>query len=100
MEDSYPKRDKGIFTDKKMIPHPDEERSEDTFGDNNLFHAYSLTNHQILNTQDRQFSCIQCDKAFSQSSKLKRHKLSHTGEKKFVCTQCDPLTRLSLGQIP
>ena len=89
MEDTYPQRDKGMSTDEKMIPQPDEERSEDTFGDNNFCHAYSLTNHQIPNTGDRQFSCIQCNKDFSQSSPLKKHKLVHTGEKKFACDQCD-----------
>ena len=45
--------------------------------------------HKLLHTGEKEFVCTQCDKAFSESSKLKRHKRSHSGEKPFACFQCD-----------
>ena len=84
MEDTHPQSDKGIATDQNQMSRTDEERSEDTFGDN----SDSLTTNQIHHEGDKRFSCIQCDKVFSKSSCLKKHKLVHTGAKQFTCDQC------------
>ena len=35
------------------------------------------------------FKCSQCDKSFSESSKVIRHQLIHRGEKRFFCSDCD-----------
>ena len=40
-------------------------------------------------TDDKPFSCLQCDKRYSTSSALKTHKRTHTGDKPFSCSQCD-----------
>ena len=79
----------GISTDENQMSSTDEERLSNSFGDNILLHSDSLTFHQIPNTGDGQFSCIQCNRAFSKSGRLKKHKLVHTGEKQFVCDQRD-----------
>ena len=88
MEDTYLQNNKAISTDKNLMSRTDEERSEDTFVDNNMFHSDSLRTHQIPNIGDMRFSCFQCDKVFNQSGCLKKHNLFHTGAKQFNCDQC------------
>jgi hypothetical protein len=37
----------------------------------------------------KSFVCVDCDKAFSQSSNLTSHQRTHSGEKPFLCVDCD-----------
>ncbi|XP_037377102.1 zinc finger protein 42 homolog, partial [Talpa occidentalis] len=45
----------------------------------------SLRKHLLIHGP-RDYVCAECEKAFTESSKLKRHFLVHTGEKPFQCT--------------
>ena len=35
------------------------------------------------------FSCVQCEKGFTQKGNLNQHKLTHDGVKPFTCHQCE-----------
>ena len=43
----------------------------------------------LSHTGEKQFKCMFCEKAFSQSISLTRHKQSHTGEKPFKYSFCE-----------
>ncbi|XP_069611362.1 oocyte zinc finger protein XlCOF22-like [Ranitomeya imitator] len=44
--------------------------------------------YQIAHTEEKQFSCSECEKSYSFKSRLVAHLRSHTGEKPFSCSEC------------
>ncbi|XP_077111616.1 uncharacterized protein LOC143767284 [Ranitomeya variabilis] len=44
--------------------------------------------YQIAHTEEKQFSCSECEKSYSCKSRLVIHQRSHTGEKPFSCSEC------------
>ncbi|XP_056408132.1 uncharacterized protein LOC130307127 [Hyla sarda] len=48
----------------------------------------SSVGHQKDCAKEKQYSCSECGKCFTQKSNLMRHKRSHTGEKPFSCPEC------------
>ena len=88
MEDTSPQSNKEIFTSEELIIQQISQTKEKHFA-HNVSYSGSLKIHQINNTGDMQFSCIQCNKDFSELGDIKRHMLSHSGGKQLVCTQCD-----------
>ncbi|XP_053704225.1 histone-lysine N-methyltransferase PRDM16 isoform X3 [Synchiropus splendidus] len=50
---------------------------------------YSLSQHMIVHTEEREYKCDQCPKAFNWKSNLIRHQMSHDSGKRFECENCD-----------
>ncbi|XP_049609458.1 histone-lysine N-methyltransferase PRDM16 isoform X5 [Syngnathus scovelli] len=50
---------------------------------------YSLGQHMIVHTEEREYKCDQCPKAFNWKSNLIRHQMSHDSGKRFECENCD-----------
>uniref|UniRef100_A0A8C7I9H3 C2H2-type domain-containing protein n=1 Tax=Oncorhynchus kisutch TaxID=8019 RepID=A0A8C7I9H3_ONCKI len=50
---------------------------------------YSLGQHMIVHTEEREYRCDQCPKAFNWKSNLIRHQMSHDSGKQFECQNCD-----------
>ncbi|CDQ90422.1 unnamed protein product [Oncorhynchus mykiss] len=50
---------------------------------------YSLGQHMIVHTEEREYKCDQCPKAFNWKSNLIRHQMSHDSGKQFECQNCD-----------
>jgi hypothetical protein len=42
----------------------------------------------IVHTEEREYKCDQCPKAFNWKSNLIRHQLSHDSGKRFECENC------------
>eukprot|EP00092_Neocalanus_flemingeri_P002456 GFUD01002627.1.p1 GENE.GFUD01002627.1~~GFUD01002627.1.p1 ORF type:complete len:426 (-),score=93.80 GFUD01002627.1:161-1438(-) len=52
-------------------------------------HQYTLVRHLPVHTDERNFQCDQCEKAFRQLSTLTQHKASkHSNSKPYVCEIC------------
>ncbi|EDL14969.1 PR domain containing 16, isoform CRA_d, partial [Mus musculus] len=49
---------------------------------------YSLEQHMIVHTEEREYKCDQCPKAFNWKSNLIRHQMSHDSGKRFECENC------------
>lgn len=49
----------------------------------------SLGQHMIVHTEEREYKCDQCPKAFNWKSNLIRHQMSHDSGKRFECENCD-----------
>ncbi len=43
----------------------------------------------IVHTDEREYKCDQCPKAFNWKSNLIRHQMSHDNGKRFECENCD-----------
>jgi len=39
----------------------------------------------VVHSDEKPFSCTECNKTFSREPDLKRHKITHTEEKKYKC---------------
>lgn len=42
----------------------------------------------IVHTEEREYKCDQCPKAFNWKSNLIRHQMSHDSGKRFECENC------------
>lgn len=61
----------------------------DWFADEFVFSQSSLGQHMIVHTEEREYKCDQCPKAFNWKSNLIRHQMSHDSGKRFECENCD-----------
>ena len=50
-----------------------------------------LIDHMKYHTDDREFKCKICDKAFIKNDHLARHLVIHSGDRKHKCPVCDKL---------
>ncbi|XP_049733632.1 histone-lysine N-methyltransferase PRDM16 isoform X2 [Elephas maximus indicus] len=48
----------------------------------------NLEQHMIIHTEEREYKCDQCPKAFNWKSNLIRHQMSHDSGKRFECENC------------
>lgn len=59
------------------------------FTDELVLSLSSLGQHMIVHTEEREYKCDQCPKAFNWKSNLIRHQMSHDSGKRFECENCD-----------
>lgn len=59
------------------------------FTDGLVLSLSSLGQHMIVHTEEREYKCDQCPKAFNWKSNLIRHQMSHDSGKRFECENCD-----------
>lgn len=48
----------------------------------------------IVHTEEREYKCDQCPKAFNWKSNLIRHQMSHDSGKRFECENCVKVTNV------
>lgn len=53
----------------------------------------SLEQHMVIHTEEREYKCDQCPKAFNWKSNLIRHQMSHDSGKRFECENCVKVRR-------
>ena len=54
-----------------------------------LANSSSLNAHEKRHSNEKPFSCFQCNQRFTQEVALQNHQLiKHTNEKQFICPQC------------
>lgn len=49
----------------------------------------------VVHTEEREYKCDQCPKAFNWKSNLIRHQMSHDSGKRFECENCVKVTGLA-----
>ena len=55
---------------------------------NNVKHNEKFNSRKLDDAKNRKYKCENCDRLFSQESKLKTHMLSHTDLRPFKCFKC------------
>lgn len=69
-------------------------------GDPSPLSACSLEQHMVVHTEEREYKCDQCPKAFNWKSNLIRHQMSHDSGKRFECENCVKVTRPPPPPVP
>lgn len=54
----------------------------------------------IVHTEEREYKCDQCPKAFNWKSNLIRHQMSHDSGKRFECENCVKVPGTQLCAVP
>lgn len=49
---------------------------------------HSLEKHMLSHSEEREYKCDQCPKAFNWKSNLIRHQMSHDSGKHYECENC------------
>lgn len=49
---------------------------------------FSLEAHMLSHSEEREYKCDQCPKAFNWKSNLIRHQMSHDSGKHYECENC------------
>lgn len=52
-------------------------------------YKHNLKAHKAVHSGEKPYKCTHCDKNFAQSGSLKRHIRGHTGAKPYKCSACD-----------
>ncbi|KAM3930096.1 gastrula zinc finger protein XlCGF66.1-like [Leptodactylus fuscus] len=74
---------------KKPSSNPSEERPFSCSECDRCFSKKSnLMEHLKGHTGEKPFSCSECGKCFRKKSNLGKHQRTHTGEKPFLCPEC------------
>ncbi|XP_030049973.1 gastrula zinc finger protein XlCGF26.1-like isoform X1 [Microcaecilia unicolor] len=93
-----PKKGFPLFSEVQI--HKRNHRNEKLFTciecNKSFTQLLALRTHQMVHTGDKLFACTECNKIFTQLSNLNIHKKIHMGEKLFTCSQCNKsFSRLS-----
>lgn len=59
----------------------------------------SLEQHMVIHTEEREYKCDQCPKAFNWKSNLIRHQMSHDSGKRFECENCVKVRSFCWGTV-
>ncbi|XP_030148174.2 uncharacterized protein LOC115498716 [Lynx canadensis] len=78
---------KKISTEESVLGHNESERT--------LSVNSNVVTRQRVHAGGKVYECLDCGKAFCQSSKLIRHQRIHTGERPYACKECGKAFSLS-----